>query len=162
MLTRQQVNAGVFIEFLRRLIHNAQKPVFVILDGHSVHRSRQVREYVESWKGKLQLFFLPPYAPELNPDEQVWNHVKHHGVGKAALRTGRDLARFVIGRLRSLQRLPWTVRMFFLTPDAVDCLGAEVGAWNLPARNWTTKARVSGETPSHSGYVGEHVTVPPF
>jgi transposase len=67
--------------------------------------------------GKLQLFFLPPYSPELNPDEQVWNYVKHHGVAKAVLRSGNELKHFVMARLRSLQKMPWTIRMFFLTPD---------------------------------------------
>jgi transposase len=62
------------------------------------------------------LFFLPPYSPQLNPDEQVWNYVKHHGVGKAALRTASGLRNVVLARLHSLQRLPWTVRMFFPTP----------------------------------------------
>jgi transposase len=66
--------------------------------------------------GKLRLFFLPPYSPELNSDEQVWTHVKHHGVGKAALRTASGLRNVVLARLHSLQRLPWTVRVFFPTP----------------------------------------------
>ncbi|MGD0581161.1 MAG: transposase [Bryobacteraceae bacterium] len=96
---------------------NAPQPVFLVLDGRSIHRSRPVRDFVASQEGKLRLFFLPPYGPELNPDEQVWNYVKHHGVGKAALRGASSLRRFVLVRLRSLQRLPWTVRMFFLTPD---------------------------------------------
>jgi transposase len=117
MLVRGRVNGEVFAEFLRRLMHNASQPVFLILDGHSIHRSRPVRDYVASQGGNLHLFFLPPYSPELNPDEQVWNYVKHHGVGRAALRTASDLRKFVLARLRSLQRLPWTVRMFFLTPD---------------------------------------------
>lgn len=116
MLVKGRVNGVVFAEFLRRLMHNAPHPVFLILDGHSIHRSRPVREFVASQDGKLRLFFLPPYSPELNPDEQVWNYVKHHGVGKAALRTASDLRNFVLARLHSLQRLPWTVRMFFLTP----------------------------------------------
>lgn len=76
-----------------------------------------MREFVAGQEGRLKLFFLPPYSPELNPDEQVWNYVKHHGVGRAILRTALDLRRFVLSRLRSLQQLPWTVRMFFLTPD---------------------------------------------
>lgn len=117
MLVKGRVNGVVFAEFLHRLMHNASDPVFLILDGHSIHRSRPVRDFVASQEGRLRLFFLPPYSPELNPDEQVWNYVKHHGVGKAALRGASDLRRFVLARLRSLQRLPWTVRMFFLTPD---------------------------------------------
>jgi transposase len=117
MLTKGRVNGPVFVEFLKRLMHNAQRPIFLILDGGSFHHSRPVRDYVDSLEGKLQLFFLPPYSPELNPDEQVWNYVKHHGVAKAALQGAEDLKKFVLARLRSLQKLPWTVRMFFLTPD---------------------------------------------
>ena len=117
MLVKGRVNGAVFAEFLRRLMHNAERSVFLVLDGHSIHRSRPVRDFVASQEGKLQLFFLPPYSPELNPDEQVWNYVKHHGVGRSFLRTAADLHRFASARLRSLQRLPWTVRMFFLTPD---------------------------------------------
>ena len=117
MLTKGRVNGPVFVEFLKRMMHNAQRPIFLILDGGSFHHSRPVRDYVESLGGKLQLFFLPPYSPELNPDEQVWNYVKHHGVAKAALHSRDDLKKFVLARLHSLQRLPWTIRMFFLTPD---------------------------------------------
>ena len=117
MLVKGRVNGDVFAEFLRRLMHNTAQPVFLILDGHSIHRSRAVRDFVARQEGRLRLFFLPPYSPELNPGEQVWNYVKHHGVGKAALQGAADLRRFVLVRLRSLQRLPWTVRMFFLTPD---------------------------------------------
>jgi transposase len=118
MVVEGRVNGEVFAGFLRRLMHNAQQPVFLILDGHSIHRSRPVRKFVEEQNGRLRIFFLPPYSPELNPDEQVWNYVKHHGVGRAALRSAKDLREFVLARLRSLQRLPWKVRMFFLTPAA--------------------------------------------
>jgi len=119
MLTKGKVNGLVFTEFLKRLMHGAARRVFLILDGGSYHHSRPVKDYVASLDGKLRLFFLPPYSPELNPDEQVWNYVKHHGVAKAALRGGKgELRKLVLARLRSLQKLPWTVRMFFLTPDA--------------------------------------------
>ena len=117
MVAKGKVNGAVFVEFLKRLMHNAKRPIFLILDGGSYHRSRLVKDYLASLGGKLRLFFLPPYSPELNPDEQVWNYVKHHGVAKVALRTGTDLRKFVLARLGSLQKLPWTVRMFFLTPD---------------------------------------------
>jgi len=117
MVVKGSVNGAAFVEFLKRLMHNAGRPVFLILDGGSFHRSRPVRDYVASLDGRLRLFFLPPYSPELNPDEQVWNYVKHHGVAKAALRGRQELKKFVLARLRSLQQLPWTIRMFFLTPD---------------------------------------------
>jgi transposase len=118
MLTKGKVNGSVFTKFLKRLMHGASRPIFLILDSGSYHHSRPVKDYVASLDGKLRLFFLPPYSPELNPDEQVWNHVKHHGIAKTALRGGKgELRRLVLARLRSLQRLPWTIRMFFLTPD---------------------------------------------
>jgi transposase len=91
--------------------------VFLVLDGHSIHRSRPLRDLVAGQKGKLRLFFLPPYAPELKPDEQVRNFVKHQGVSKAALRGASGFRRFVLVCLRSPQRLPWTLRMFLLTPN---------------------------------------------
>jgi transposase len=117
MLTKGRVNGPVFVEFLKRLMHNAPRPIFLILDGGSYHHSRPVKDYVASLDGRLRLFFLPPYSPELNPDEQVWNYVKHHGVAKVAFRGGKELRKFVMARLQSLQRLPWTIRSFFLTPD---------------------------------------------
>jgi transposase len=50
--------------------------VFLVLDGHPVHRSNAVKAFAESTNGQLRLFFLPGYAPELNPDEWVWKNVK--------------------------------------------------------------------------------------
>ena len=117
MVAKGRVNGAVFVEFLKRLMHNAARPIFLILDGGSYHGSRLVKDYVASLDGKLRLFSLPPYSPELNPDEQVWNYLKRHGVAKAGLRSGKELRRrYVLARIRSLQKLPWTIRIFFLMP----------------------------------------------
>jgi transposase len=64
-------------------------------------------------KDRLRLFFLPPYSPEINPDELVWNDVKNHGVARALIRAPRDLHRAVSSRLRLLQKTPGKVRAFF-------------------------------------------------
>ena len=74
MATESSVNSTVSVEFLKRLIAKDERPVFLILDNCSAHRLKEVSQYVESKKGKLRIFFLPPYAPELNPDEHVWNY----------------------------------------------------------------------------------------
>ena len=71
MVVKGKVNGPKYIEFLQRLIHNAPRPVFLIVDGHPVHKARTVKDFVASTEGRLRLFYLPPYAPELNPDEQV-------------------------------------------------------------------------------------------
>lgn len=117
MLAKGRVNGQVFIEFLRRLLKGALCPVFLIVDGAKIHKSKVVSAFVASTQGRLRLFLLPPYAPELNPDEQVWNYVKNHGVGRQGLTRASELKAKVVNRLRSLQQLPWTIRMFFLLPD---------------------------------------------
>jgi transposase len=72
---------------------------------------------VASTNGKLRLFYLPPYSPELNPDEQVWNHVKPNGVGRSLLEVADHLKRFLTSRLRILQKSPRLIRQFFLMPE---------------------------------------------
>lgn len=62
-------NATRFIEFCTRLMHDAPGPVFLIVDGHPAHRAKATTKFVTSTDGRLRLFFLPGYAPELNPDE---------------------------------------------------------------------------------------------
>jgi transposase len=71
MLVEGKLSGEVFVEFLERLLHNWPHPIFLILDSHPVHRSSTVSKFVASTDGQLQIFFLPSYSPELNPDEQV-------------------------------------------------------------------------------------------
>jgi len=61
------LNGPVFIDFCRRLLHDAPGPVFLVLDGHPVHRSKVVKAFAASTDGRLRLCFLPGYAPQLNP-----------------------------------------------------------------------------------------------
>ncbi len=110
------MTAAMFIEFLKHLLKDNDRPIFVIVDGHSVHRAQKVKRFVASMKGRIQLFFLPPYSPELNPDELVWNHLKQHHIGKARIAGPDHLKRLVLNHMRSLQRLPGIVRGFFDEP----------------------------------------------
>lgn len=119
MLVKGRVTAGVFVDFLKRLIHNWPRSVFLIIDGHPVHRSVAVSKFVASTEGQLQLFYLPPYSPELNPDEQVWNHLKNRGVGRHPVTGPDQLKRLIISHLRRVQRLPSLVRSFFNLPETV-------------------------------------------
>ncbi len=96
MLIEGWLTSDIFIAFLKRLIHNWPRPVFLIVDGHPVHKSVAVSRFVASTGGKLQLFHLPPYSPELNPDEQVWNHLKHHSVGRQTIAGLDHLKQLVI------------------------------------------------------------------
>lgn len=113
MAVEGRMNAARFIEFLKRLLHNAERPVFVIVDGHPSHRARKVLDFVHATEGQLRLFFLPPYSPELNPDELVWNHLKTHGIGKKMVRSREELAQAVYRHMRSLQKTPALIKAFF-------------------------------------------------
>jgi len=116
MVVKGRVTTKVFIEFLKRLIRNASRPVFLIVDGHPTHRAVATREYVESTQGRLRLFFLPPYSPELNPDELVWRHVKTHTVGRQSIQNREHLIATVGSSMRSLQRTPHKIRACFNSP----------------------------------------------
>ena len=108
-----KMNADKFVQFLDRLMYKARRPIFLILDGHPVHKSKQVKRYIEDTKGKLRLFILPPYSPHLNPDEWVWNWLKNHNLGKVSV-SGPDQYRDTVNRfMRRLQKLPEIIRGFF-------------------------------------------------
>ena len=115
MTSPKRLSAALFIEFLRRLIANYPKKIFLVVDGLPTHRAKPVRRFLDKVKDRIRLFFLPPYSPEINPDELVWNDVKNNGVGRALIRDARDLARAVNSSLRLLQRNPKKVRTFFQT-----------------------------------------------
>ena len=116
MIHEGTVNAMVFIDFCKRLLRDADGPVYLIVDGHPAHRARITTEFVASTEGRLQLFLLPAYSPELNPDEWVWQNVKHDRAGKTTVTSKDDLKATVISALRRLQKLPTLVRGFFLDP----------------------------------------------
>lgn len=82
MVHEGSVTAPVFKAFLSRLMIGATKPVFVIVDGHPIHKSRLVQEFVDGLDSHLKLFYLPPYSLHLNPDEQVWAHVKRRSASR--------------------------------------------------------------------------------
>lgn len=69
------VNAAAFIDFCKRLLHDADGPVYLVVDGHPAHRAKATTKFVASTNGRLKLLFLPGYSPELNPDEWVWKNI---------------------------------------------------------------------------------------
>lgn len=68
------------VEFLKALKAHLKKPLLVILDGLRAHKSKMVREYLDSTNGHIQVAFLPPYAPDLNPVEYLWAWLKRHAL----------------------------------------------------------------------------------
>jgi transposase len=111
------VNAGVFIEFLKRLVVGAKRTIFLIVDRGPAHRAKKTRAFVESLGGKLKLFFLPPYSPDRNPDELVWKHLKADTVGRMVVTSKADFKGKVISSMRSLQNNPDKIRAFYQKPS---------------------------------------------
>lgn len=117
MIVEGKFNADVFIKFLQRLLVNRKNPVFLIVDSHPVHKAVKVNKFIESTKGKLKLFFLPPYSPELNPDEYVWNHLKNQDIGRHAIDGPTNFKGHVLSFFRRLQKLPKLISNYFMAPD---------------------------------------------
>src|SRR6201984_1250361 len=113
----ERLNASRFLELLKHFMRGRKSPVFLVLDGHPAHIAKAVAQYVQSLKGRLELHFLPGYAPELNPDEFVWNHLKGQGVSKKPLRRDESLRSRVQTDLAAIQSRPALVRSFFHAPS---------------------------------------------
>jgi transposase len=116
MIEKGGVNGEVVCRFLDRLMVGSSRPVFLIWDGHPTHKSKEVAEKIQSYRGKLCVHPLPGYSPELNPGEGVWREVKAHRVGRAGVFTFADMKSKALGALRHLAHRPDKIRKLFLTP----------------------------------------------
>jgi len=108
-----QFNAEVFLFFCRRLLRQRRRKVFLILDGHPVHRSATARAWLEANRRRIRVFFLPGYSPELNPDEYLNNDVKTNAVGRQRAATQPELISNLEQYLRDTQRRPNIVKKYF-------------------------------------------------
>lgn len=105
------------IAFLTKLPHGIDGNIFLIVDGHSSHKSAETKKFVAAQNGRLSLFFLPPYSSELNPDERVWKNIKHDSIGRLAARTKDEMRHGIEKAVKRLTEVPEIVRGFFRSPD---------------------------------------------
>lgn len=103
------VSAEVFREFLKRLMDGAKHPVFLAVDGHQIHKSRLVKEFVETLNGQFKFFTPPFYLPQLNPDKQRWAYGKRQVLQQLVL-LKNQMKRLAFGALRRIQKLPELVK----------------------------------------------------
>ncbi len=113
----ERLNGLRFVELLAHFMRGRKRPVFLVLDGHPAHIAKVVAQYVQRLAGRLELHFLPGYAPELNPDEFVWNHLKRQGVSKTPLRRDESLRSRIQSDLAAIRSRPALVRSFFHAPS---------------------------------------------
>ncbi|MDQ6702324.1 MAG: transposase [Pseudomonadota bacterium] len=85
IIGKGSVKAAVFIEFLKRLIKNAGREIFLIVDRGPAHRAKKAGAFVQTLGGKLRVFFPPPYTPDHNSGELVWKHLEADTAGRMAV-----------------------------------------------------------------------------
>ena len=117
MVFRERFTVPVFLRFLRRLVRQVRRPLFLIVDSHPVHRARGVARWVRDHGEALRLFFLPGYSPDLNPDEYLNHDVKANAVGRQRPHDQDELIGNVRSYLRITQGHPTIVQRFFHAPS---------------------------------------------
>jgi transposase len=113
MMLNGAIKATILISFLTRLVRDAGRKVFLILDRLAVHRSAKVRDWLAGREKDIEVFYLPPYSPELNPDEGLNGDLKQAVTRKAPARSKPQLKHHVISHMRKLSKSPARVRSFF-------------------------------------------------
>lgn len=116
MIYEKNMNARVLIKFMRRLIKDAKRTVFLILDNLRVHHAKLVKAWLDRHEDEIEVFYLPSYSPELNPDEYLNCDLKGGIRSSSPARNQKDLKRKVLGHMRMLQGKPSRVQKYFKHP----------------------------------------------
>lgn len=112
MVFRGSFKMDVFITFLRRLVRKHARKVILIVDQHPVHKSKKVKKWLKQHLSEVQIFFLPGYCPELNPDELLNQDVKSQALSKKRPASQDEMLKCVISHLRMRQKQPGVVMNF--------------------------------------------------
>lgn len=116
MIYTETMNAQMFIKFCKRLIKDAGRKIYLILDNLRVHHSHVVKDWVQDHEDEIELFFLPSYSPELNPDEYLNCDLKAGVHSGAPARSKSQLKSKALSHLRMLQKSPKRVAKYFKHP----------------------------------------------
>jgi len=116
VLYKDNMNADKLIDFMGRLVRDSSRKVFLILDNLRVHHAKKVTKWLSERKKKIEVFFLPPYSPEYNPDELLNSDLKR-GVGKRSMPRDEDeLEHNIRSHLKAVQLRPDKIQAFFAAP----------------------------------------------
>jgi transposase len=117
MCFEEKFTGAVFIKFLKQLMHKQSKAVTLIVDGHRSHFTKDVKAYVKSTKGKLKIYALPPYSPQINPDELVWNNAKQKVAKKKYTPNKKTFKEKVKEVMIDIQKNTELISAFFYEPN---------------------------------------------
>jgi transposase len=113
MVLSRAINTALLIDFMQRLVRDAQRKVFLILDNLRVHHAPSVVAWLDDHRDRIEVFYLPSYSPELNPDELLNADLKEALTKQAPARHKGDLKKAVIRHLRRISKLPERVKKYF-------------------------------------------------
>ena len=113
MVFKSRFDNVVFLGFLKRLVRQIDRKVYLIVDGHPVHHAARIKNWIEDHANRIHLIFLPGYSPELNPDELLNQDVKSNAVGRRRAKNQQQLVTNTRSYLRSRQRQPRLVERYF-------------------------------------------------
>jgi transposase len=117
MMYKKSMNADVLIKFLRRLTKVNDRKIFLILDNLRVHHAYKVRDWIKERESDIEIFYLPSYSPELNPDEYLNGDLKRGVLSQSPSRSEKELNKKVSSFMRKLQKTPSRVASYFKNPN---------------------------------------------
>jgi len=112
-ITKDSVNVDILIDFMRRLVKDSERKVFLILDNLRVHHGKKVRAWLDLHKGEIEVFYLPPYSPEYNPDEYLNSDLKREMEKKPLPKSEADLRRNARSFMKHRQLRPEKIQGYF-------------------------------------------------
>jgi transposase len=116
MVYKEAMNAALMIRFMKRLIKDAGRKIFLIVDNLKTHHSRIVKQWLQENKEQIEVFYLPSYSPELNPDEYLNCDLKYGVHSGIPARNDKELKGKLVSHMRMLQKKPGRVRKYFEHP----------------------------------------------
>lgn len=122
-LHSKRIASPEVIEFLQQMLqHHPRRHLVVVMDQARPHTSQQTRTYIES-QCRLHVFYLPSYSPDWNPDEKVWNHLKHRELASHQAKTKEELTNLTRRKLQSMSKKPKLIRGLFFRCCVADLFG---------------------------------------
>jgi transposase len=115
-VTEHNINSETYVDFLSKLIDGRSRPLILMADRATFHFSRTVREFVRENRSRIRVYFLPKYAPDYNPAEQLWGEVKVNRIRRQPVTNKRDLKDRVKSAIESVKSDIKRIRSFFMTP----------------------------------------------
>jgi transposase len=112
LLPGKTAKTGDMISFLKKIGRRFRRPLFIVWDNAQIHKSTAIRAFIKNSKGRLQVYYLPPYAPELNADEGVWSYLKWHELANYCPESNEKLIAAVRRGLQRIQNRKNLIRSF--------------------------------------------------